>query len=273
MASLITSVQNPRVKQIVALRDKRTREALGQMVVEGYDELSLAFRAGTPITLLYCPAIIRQQAQWSLIETAKAKGVELVEVNERVFEKMAYRENPDGWLAVFSLQHHPLDSLVLGQSPLIVVAEGIEKPGNLGAILRTADAAGVTAVIAADSVTDLGNPNVVRASKGTVFCVPVAEATTAATIVWCRTHGLTSIAATPQATRNYTDVDMRGPIAIIVGGEKPGLSAEWLNGADIAVRIPMVGAVNSLNVATATALLVYEAVKQRSRNALESLRT
>jgi TrmH family RNA methyltransferase len=194
-------------------------------------------------------------------------------VNERVFEKIAYRDNPDGWLAVFPLRRHRLEDLTPGDVPLIVVAEAIEKPGNLGAILRTSDAAGVTAVIACDSVTDIGNPNVVRSSKGAVFCVPVAEATTAETITWLRARGIPIVAATPQATLSYSDIDMTGPVAIAVGAEKPGLSRAWLDQADITVQIPMVGRVNSLNVATSAALLVYEAVNQRRRMGLKSLRT
>ena len=263
MTTLITSPQNPRIKHLVALRDRRQREEDGLMLVEGYDELALALEAGTPQALFYCPAIVRQPNQLHLLDRALQAGAELVEVTERVFEKIAYRENPDGWLAIFPLLHRRLADLALGPNPLIVVVEAIEKPGNLGAILRTADAAGVTALISCDSVTDLGNPNVVRASKGAVFSVPVAEAGTWETLEWLRARGIRTVAATPQATLSYTDADMRGPLAIAVGAEKPGLSRAWLDGADVGVQIPMVGRVNSLNVSIATALLIYEAVKQR----------
>ncbi len=273
MPTQITSTQNPRVKHIVALRDRRQRETDGLMVVEGFDELSLALGVGKPAALYYCPAMVRHSSQLALLDLAQQAGAEVFDVNERVFEKMAYRDTPDGWLAVFPLRRHKLADLAPTGVPLIVVAEAIEKPGNLGAILRTADAAGVTAVIACDSVTDLGNPNVVRSSKGAVFCVPVAEATTAETIAWLRAHGIKSIAASPQATVSYSDVDMSGSVAIAVGAEKPGLSQTWLDQADITVQIPMVGRVNSLNVATSAALLVYEAVNQRRRKGLQSLRT
>jgi TrmH family RNA methyltransferase len=263
MTTLITSPQNPHIKHLVALRDRRQREADGQMLVEGYDELTLALEAGKPVELFYCPAIVRHPDQLRLLDQARQAGAELVEVTERVFEKIAYRENPDGWLAVFPLIHRRLDELSLGANPLIVVVEAIEKPGNLGAILRTADAAGVNALISCDPVTDLGNPNVVRASKGAVFSVPVAEAGTAETLAWLHAHGIRTIAATPQARLSYTEVDMRGPVAIAVGAEKPGLSSAWLDGADYGVLIPMVGRVNSLNVSIASALLIYEAIKQR----------
>ncbi len=153
MTTLITSPQNPRIKHLVALRDRRQREADGQMLVEGYDELTLALEAGKPLELFYCPAIIRHPDQLQLLDQARQAGAELVEVTERVFEKIAYRENPDGWLAVFPLIHRRLDELSLGANPLIVVVEAIEKPGNLGAILRTADAAGVYAMISCEPVT------------------------------------------------------------------------------------------------------------------------
>jgi TrmH family RNA methyltransferase len=213
---------------------------------------------------------VRDQAQLALLERIRTMGAELVEVNQRVFEKIAYRDNPDGWLAVFPLAHRTLHGLSLGPTPLIVVVEAIEKPGNLGAILRTADAAGVDALISCDPVTDLGNPNVVRSSKGAVFCVPVAEASARETLDWLRARSIKTLAATPQATRRYTEVDLRGPIAIAVGAEKPGLSRLWLDEADITAQIPMMGRVNSLNVSIAAALLIYEAIKQRGRSSSET---
>jgi RNA methyltransferase, TrmH family len=263
MAMIITSVQNPRIKHLVALRDRRERERDGLMLVDGYDELSLAVRAGRPISLFYCSALFRDRAQSQLIEQARQAGAELVEVNERVFEKIAYRDTPDGWLGVFPLLRRGLADLAPGPNPFLVVMEAVEKPGNLGAILRTADAAGIDALISCDPVTDLGNPNVVRSSKGTVFSVPVAEARSEETIAWLREHGIAIVAATPQARPLYTEVDLSGPVAIAVGAEKPGLSDAWLRQADLAVRIPMFGTVNSLNVSTAAALLIYETVKQR----------
>jgi TrmH family RNA methyltransferase len=200
-----------------------------------------------------------------LLERIRTTDSSLFEVDERVFAKIAYRENPDGWLATFPLPGRELPELTLSANPFLVVCESVEKPGNLGAILRTADAAGVDALIACDPLTDWGNPNVVRASKGALFSVPVAASSSAQTIVWLRDCGIRIIVATPQATTPYTQADLRGPVAITVGEEKHGLSQEWLDQADQAVVIPMFGRVNSLNVATATALLIYEVVRQRSR--------
>lgn len=261
---LITSLQNPRVKQLVALRDKKERQRCGLMRVEGFEELSLALQSGAqPITLYYCPQLMRANRADTTIAQVRRTGAELVEVTARVFEKIAYREGPDGWLATFGTIDRGLPDLELPEHPLLVVAAGVEKPGNLGAMLRTADAAGVHAMLAADPVTDWGNPNIVRASKGALFSVPVAAARSPETIAWLHENRIAIVAATPQATASYTDVDLSGAVAIAVGEEKYGLSAAWLDAADMEVRIPMVGSVNSLNVATSMALLVYEAVRQR----------
>lgn len=262
---MITSLQNPRVKQIVALRDRKERERSGLMRVEGYEELALALDSGAlPTMLFFCPELVRHESQARLIERANEAGAQIFEVSEPVFAKMAYREGPDGWLATFPTLNTRLSDLHLVADPLIVIAEGVEKPGNLGAMLRTADAAGVDALIAADPLTDWGNPNVIRSSKGALFSVPVAAAANAEAINWLRERRIQIVAATPQATIRYTEADLRGPVAIAVGEEKYGLSQAWLDEADIQVQIPMVGRVNSLNVATSAALLIYEAVRQRS---------
>lgn len=262
----ITSLQNPRVKQLVALRDKRERMRSGLMRVEGYEELTLALQSGArPVSLYVCPELFRAADPQETIARAQQAGAEIIEVSLRVFEKMAYREGPDGWLATFPTIDRQLHDLQLPANPLLVVAEAVEKPGNLGAMLRTADAAGVHGLIAAAPLTDWGNPNIVRASKGALFSVPVAAAATAELIGWLHEKRIAIVAATPQATANYTDVDLRGPIAVAVGEEKYGLSKALLDQADVQVRIPMIGRVNSLNVATSMALLVYEAVRQRAR--------
>lgn len=262
---IITSAQNPRVKQVIALRDRKERDRARQMRVEGYEELSLALASGArPVALYFCPAFFRAPDAERLLAQIERTGAELIEVSERIFEKIAYREGPDGWLAIFPALSANLQALRLRPNPFVIVAEAVEKPGNLGAILRTADAAGVDALIAAEPITDWSNPNIVRSSKGALFSVPVAAADNRQTIAWLREHNIQIVAATPQATQLYTDTDLSGPLAIAVGTEKEGLSATWLDQADVQVRIPMVGQVNSLNVATATALLVYEAVRQRA---------
>jgi len=263
---IITSAQNPKIKQAIRLNDRRHREREGLMVVEGFDELALALKSGVrPQTLFYCPALFAGNAE-ELLAPARATGAEMIEVSPPVFEKLAYRENPDGWLALVPTQNvrQHLSDLVLGEHPLLVIAEAVEKPGNLGAILRSADAAGVHALILCDPTTDLSNPNVVRSSRGTLFTVPVAEAQVEEAVSWLRERQIALIATSPQAKLIYTQADLRGPVAIAVGTEKEGLSAAWLEKADVSVRIPMRGRVNSLNVATATTLLLYEAVRQRN---------
>ncbi|HEX4721119.1 MAG TPA: RNA methyltransferase, partial [Pseudonocardiaceae bacterium] len=191
---------------------------------------------------------------------------EIVHVNTRVFEKIAYRESPDGWLAVVRTVPTDLAALDLSPNPLALVCESVEKPGNLGAMLRTADAVGADAVIAAQPITDWGNPNVVRASKGTVFAVPVAAADSVDVLAWARKGGLRVVAATPDTDTLFTDVDLSGPTVIAVGSEKHGLTDAWLEPADVLVRIPMAGLVNSLNVATSAAIMLYEALRQRRAN-------
>lgn len=264
MALLITSPQNPRVKQVVRLRDRRHREREGLMLVEGREELALALAGGArPQTLYVCPALV-DEGHGPLLTQARAAASEVIEVSQPVFEKMAYRDNPDGWLAVVPAVRRGLDDLPGGERPLYLIAEAVEKPGNLGALLRSADAAGATGVIVCDPTTDINNPNVVRSSRGTLFTVPVAEASADEAFAWLRARAIPIVAATPQASQAYTEADLTGPVAIAVGTEHEGLSAAWLAQASVQVRIPMRGQVNSLNVATAATLLMYEAVRQRT---------
>ena len=267
MAELhVTSPSNPRLKDVIALRRRRTREERGLTVVDGYEELALALDAGVvPESVLHCPELMLEPSdQSALVDRARDLGATTIRLSRSAFEKVAYREGPDGFLAVVPVAGVELDDLELPTDPLVLVCEGIEKPGNLGAVLRTADAAGVSAVVAADPATDWGNPNVVRSSKGTVFSVPVASATTAGVLGWLRRNGIRLVATTPAARTVHTAVDYRGPVALAVGTEKEGLTHLALEAAEERVRIPMVGRVNSLNAATAAALVVYEAVRQRS---------
>jgi len=256
----ITSARNPRLKSVTNLHKRRQRDAEGLLLIEGGDELALALAAGLqPRTVIICPELHRSPP----LPLQLPPETELIEVTQPVFEKLAYRENPDGWLAVAATPRRALTDLTLRQPPLLLVAERVEKPGNLGAMLRTADAAGVDALIVCDPATDLANPNVVRASRGALFTVSVAQAGNAETLNWLRSRAVRIVAATPQGTLAYTNADLRGPVAFVVGAEDTGLSPKWLAAADLQVRIPMMGKVNSLNVATAAALLVYEAVRQR----------
>jgi RNA methyltransferase, TrmH family len=255
----ITSQQNSLIKHIVKLRDdKKQRQRDGLMLVEGWDEINLALASGhQPQTLLTAPELASRQ-----IENVHT---EIITVNRAVFEKISYRENPDGWLAIFPIPKISLEDLILNDSPLLIIAESIEKPGNLGAILRTADAAGVDALIVCDPRVDLYNPNVVRASRGALFAVPCLETSNESTLAFLQKREIKIVAATPQAEAEYTRQDLRGPLAVAVGTEDKGLTDFWLRHSDVKVKIPMAGKVNSLNVSIATALIVYEVVRQRIR--------
>jgi TrmH family RNA methyltransferase len=255
----ITSLQNPRVKHIVKLReDKRQRREEGLMLVEGHDEIQLALSAGhQPRTIFSAPELASRPID------AAHSDAEHITVTRAVFEKMSFRENPDGWLAVFPIPKASLDDLKISESPLVIVAESVEKPGNLGAILRTADAAHIDALLVCDPRVDLWNPNVVRASRGALFSVPTVECDHASALKWLRGQNVRILAATPSATQIYSNVDLRQPVAIAVGTEDEGLTTFWMSHADVKVRIPMMGQVNSLNVSVSAALIVYEAVRQR----------
>jgi TrmH family RNA methyltransferase len=263
---VITSTQNPRVKGLLALRRPQGRRRSQLMVVDGYDELVVALASGARATsLYYSPQLVRDRGQLDILEELREQGTEVFQMSEKVFQKVAYRQAPDGWLAVFPALPTDLGRLRLGPDALVLVCESVEKPGNLGAMLRTADAAAVDAVISSSAATDWGNPNIVRASKGAIFSVPVAEASREELIPWLRAQGLGIVTASPNSGVPHTSADLRRGVAIVVGAETHGLDEEWSLAADAEVRIPMFGRLNSLNVATSAALLIYEAVRQRGR--------
>jgi TrmH family RNA methyltransferase len=264
---IITSPANARLKSLVALRRRRAREDAGLTLIEGYGELSLALDAGVvPRTLYYCPELmLNASVELDVVGRVQALGSDTQQLGRPAFEKVAYREGPDGFLAVVDSVVRTCADLRVGPTPLVLLCQGVEKPGNLGAMLRTADAAGVEAVVAADPVTDWGNPNLVRASKGTVFSVPVASDSTDETLKWLSDNGIELAATTPDTDLDYTEVDYTGPIAIAVGAEKYGLTDEILAAAAYRIRIPMAGRANSLNVAASAAIVIYEAVRQRRR--------
>jgi TrmH family RNA methyltransferase len=264
MIPVLTSLANRRVKQAVKLRQRSHRDELGLMLIEGYREVKRALdNRYLPHELYFAPALFQGGNEPALLERFAAAGVTLVECTEPVFRKISYRDRPDGLLAIGSQRRRGLAELALPPAPLTIVAQAIEKPGNLGTILRSADAAGVHAVVVCDRCTDIFNPNVVRASVGTVFSVPLAEASTAETLEWLRANAIKVVAAMPDAETTYTDVDMRGATAIVVGAEQYGLTPAWAETATHRVRIPMFGQADSLNVAGATTILLYEAVRQR----------
>lgn len=261
---VLTSLQNPRVKAVVGLRQRSDRDERGEMIVEGYREIKRALdNRHKPSALFYCPALFMGANEPALIERCREAGATLFECTSPVFEKMSYRDRPEGLLAVAPQVRWTLAQVALPERPLLIVAEAIEKPGNLGTILRTADAAGVHAVIVCDRCTDINNPNVVRASIGTLFSLPVVEASTEEALAWLRARKIQILAATPHTDDEYYDVDLRHGTAIVVGTEQYGLSDRWMNEADLKVRIPMLGQADSLNVAAATTILLYEAVRQR----------
>lgn len=266
MLEPITSLQNPKVKEISGLYERRERDRSGRFLIEGYRELLRAADAERKMEMLFiCPELFLGTNEQALIDRLSARGTKIFHCSEKVFRKLSYRDRPDGLLAVAPQHHLALSDLEqhLSKVPFLVVAEAIEKPGNLGTILRSSDAVSLDGLIVCDRCTDIHNPNVVRASVGTLFTVPVVEAQGQETLQWLKNRGVAIMAATPQGKAEYTDVDLTGPLAIAVGTEQLGLSKLWLESADIQVRIPMLGVADSLNVAMATTLLLYEALRQR----------
>jgi TrmH family RNA methyltransferase len=260
----VSSTSNPRVRSLVELRKRRVRDQQQVAVLEGHAELALALEAGVvPREVYYSPSLVRDALPLNALERARAHGTKVISLSESAFRKASYRDSPDGWLAVVESPARPLEELELFQPALVLVCEAIEKPGNLGAMLRTAEAVGADAVVAASPVADWGNPNVIRASKGTVFAVPVASAPAVDVISWLRSNGVAMVVATPDADALLSDADLTGSTAIVVGSEHEGVSGEFREAAAAVARLPMFGQVNSLNVATAAAVALYEVRRQR----------
>lgn len=262
---LLTSPSNPRIKEIAKLRQRSHRDRAGALLIEGYRELKRALDNGyKPTTVVTCPELFLGKHEPALVDRCTAAGAQHLQVAPTVFAKISARDRPDGLIAVGPQIRLALSDLHLPENALVVVAESVEKPGNLGTILRSADAAGAAAVIVCDRCTDIQNPNVVRASVGTLFSLPVVETTTAEAIPWLQERGFTILASTPHAEGFHTDHDLTGPTAVVVGAEQVGLTDAWLKSpACVRVRIPMLGQCDSLNVAAATTILLYEAVRQR----------
>ncbi len=261
----LTSPANPKVKHVVKLRTCSVREETGEMIVEGYRECRRALDNGyRPHAVFHCPELyLKNENEPQLVADAEKAGADVYLCSKAAFVKMAYKERPDGLLMTGPHVARRLDGLELPPNALVVVTESIEKPGNLGTILRSADAAKVAAVIVCDRTTDIHNPNVVRASTGTMFSVPIVEATSDEALAWLKERGFKVLAATPHAERLHFEVDLTGNVAIALGAEQYGLTAKWMDGADLRVRIPMLGLADSLNVSAAATILLYEAVRQR----------
>lgn len=289
----ITSLQNPRVKDAVRLRDRRHREKQGRILIDGARELRRAIEAGVPLVEVFvCEPLCQGDDARHLLAALPQCGGEVWRVDEKVFERLAFGQRAEGVLGVAEMPRPTLATISLRwggsstatpticgagvsaartagtpapQSPLIAVLEGVEKPGNVGAVLRSADAAGVSAVIVADGRTDLYNPNAIRASLGTIFTMPVCEATSAEVLAWLRERNFKIAAARVDGSVPYTEVDYRGPTAIVLGSEAAGLSSIWTGNDIQAVRLPMLGTADSLNVSVTAAVLFYEALRQRDK--------
>ncbi len=267
----LTSPSNPRIKQVVRLRTCAVRMETGLMIVEGYRECRRALDNGyRPESIFFCEELyLRHENEPALVEDCATRGAELFPCSKAAFLKMAYRDRPDGLLMVGPHVSRRLEDLEVPPNALVIVTEAIEKPGNLGTILRSADAAHAAAVIVCDRTTDIHNPNVVRASTGTLFSVPVAEASSEEALAWLRARGFRILAATPHAEKLHFEADLTGSVALAVGAEQYGLTSKWMDAADMRVRIPMLGVADSLNVSAATTILVYEAVRQRIAAGIE----
>ena len=250
--NIITSVQNARIKHVVALQQKSSlRREEGLFVVEGQREIEHCIACGYEIVELF----VRDG-----LDVERDHFV----VTPQVYEKMAYRESTEGIIAVAKCKEHRLKDLHLKEKPLVVVIESVEKPGNLGAILRTAEAAGVDAVMVCDPLTDLYSPNLIRASIGGVFSVPVAVCNSKDCIAFLKEHKIRILTAQLQDSYDYYDYDMHEATAIVMGTESTGLTQQWREAADAHIRIPMLGRLDSLNVSVSAAILMYEAVRQRN---------
>ena len=262
--NIITSVQNARIKHVVALQQKSSlRREEGLFVVEGQREIEHCIACGYEVVEVFTRS--EKGGVWS-------ENTSTTIVSPQVYEKMAYRGSTEGMIAVAKCKDHSLSSLLTPHSslleksaPLIIVLESVEKPGNLGAILRTAEAAHMDAVIVCDPLTDLYNPNLIRASIGGVFCVPTAVCTSQECIAFLKEQKVRILTAQLQDSYDYYDYDMTQATAIVMGTESTGLTQQWREAADVHIRIPMLGRLDSLNVSVSAAILMYEAVRQRNK--------
>lgn len=259
---MITSRSNPKIKQLVQLQKPRERRAQKLVLIEGMRELRRAVASGWTFKELFVCEDLVDFADRNFVESLIA-NCRAEFVSREVFDLIAYRENSDGLLALANEPQLSLSSLELGPNPLILVLESVEKPGNLGAIMRTADAAGVDAVLVCDPATDLFNPNTIRSSVGCIFTVPVRASTSHEALEWLKKHHISTAATTLEASTNYLDVDYTHPTAIVMGTEAEGLSGFWTENAQQRIRIDMNGVADSLNVSVTAAIVTFEALRQR----------
>lgn len=264
MHETISSVQNNRVKNLVRLREASHRRRQQRFLIEGWRELSRAMACAWPLeTLFFCEDLFKDPEAFDLLEQIETAGLELVRMTPEAFTKSAYRQSPDGLLATGIQVNRSLEELPLSPCPLLVILESVEKPGNIGAVLRTVSAAGADALILTDPVTDPFNPNVIRASQGAFFEVPFSCTDTPTLQLFLEERGIQPVLASPEGERLFWDADLKGPSALVFGSEDNGLSPAW---RDVypACRLPMKGVTDSLNVSATTAICLFEAVRQRS---------
>lgn len=259
----ITSTNNSRIRAAASLRNRRERDQAGLTLVDGARELARALAGGAGVVEVFVDEVRLGQDGFTVVAEAGRRGAAIVPVSTTVLDRVAYGDRSEGLVAVVRIPSTRLEALHLPADPLVIVLEGLEKPGNLGAVARTADAAGVDAVIAASPRTDLFNPNAIRASLGTMFAIPLASGPSTAVRTHLAALGLTLLPARVDAEAIYTDVDLRGPVAIVLGSEADGLTPTWAGPGVVPIRLPMLGVADSLNVSIATAVLLYEARRQR----------
>lgn len=260
MNEKIISLQNPKIKNLIHLQKAKNRRSENVIIIEGEREIFLALSAGIVIeNLFYCSELAKNE--YKILD--KVNPDLTVEITKEIFDKISYREHPDGYFVLAKPKYLDLAEIKIKPKPFIIVLESVEKPGNLGAILRTADAAGADAVIVCDPQTDIYNPNVIRASQGTVFTKQVVVCSTAEAIDWLAEKKISSYAATPDTDKLYTDSNFSDSSAIVFGTEDKGLSDEWLDRATEKIKIPMLGTIDSLNVSNSAAIMIYEVVRQR----------
>lgn len=267
MITSISSPKNPLIKAVSLMQSKaKERKRAGVILIEGKKEISLAVTAGLSFQkILYCPELI------SLNEVKELIGpiwdhAEVFEVSEAAFSKISYRETTGGIVVLAAEPHKKLSDLTVDEQSVYIILEAVEKPGNLGAICRVADAAKVAGLIISDPHTDIYNPNAIRSSLGCVFTVDVVQASFEDTYSWLKQHQIQSFAAELKASEFYHETDLSGKIALVFGTEATGLTDKWLEGADRRIKIPMGGVIDSLNVTTSVAILVFEAMRRRGFN-------
>lgn len=261
---MITSLRNPHVKDAARLRERRGRQQQQRFVIDGARELLRAIEAGVELVEVFvCEPFCQSEASREVLQRLQGTLPEVVQVSEPVFAKIAFGERAEGVVGIATTPHHSLGKMTLPDCPLVAVLEGVEKPGNVGAILRSADAAGVSALITTGAGTDLYNPNCIRASLGTVFTMPVCAAPAAEVRCWLDEQKIAVYAAVVDASVPYTDANFSGPAAIVLGSESAGLSSNWALEGVTPIALPMRGAADSLNVSATAAVLFYEALRQK----------